>query len=197
MARLAYIRVSTDPQHTDRQEAIIAKYEPDEIFVEKASGKNTDRPKLQAMLKYMRKGDTVYIESYSRLGRSTHDLLNLFQTFTEKGVSLVSEKENLDTSTPHGKLMMTIFASLAEFERDLTLIRVREGIEAARRRGKLGGRPRIPMPEDMRPVMRLQEAGTFTVAEACKRLGLSRSKYFELKAEYKNLYIKKQDPDQD
>lgn len=181
MARLAYIRVSTLPQHTDRQEAIIAKYGVEKVFIEKISGKNTDRPQLQALLSYMREGDTVYIESYSRLGRSTRDLLTLFQEFSDKGVALVSEKENLDTSTPHGKLMMTIFASLSEFEREVTLQRVHEGLEAARRKGRIGGRPAVKMPKHFQEVMAAQSAREISVAQACERLNISRSKYFEFK----------------
>lgn len=181
MSKLAYVRVSTDPQHTDRQEAMAERYGVDKVFVEKASGKNTDRPKLKALLDYMREGDTLYIESYSRLARNTRDLLALIETITAKGVTLISEKEGFDTSTPHGKLMLTIFAGLAQFERELTVQRIHEGLAAARAKGRTGGRRTVKRPADFLSVMYDQHRGHLSVADACARLGLSRSKYFEFK----------------
>lgn len=142
MARIAYIRVSTEEQNTARQDDMFAGY--DKVFTDKASGKNTDRPELNRMLDYVREGDTVTVESYSRLARNTKDLLDIVDKLKAKGVSFVSLKENVDTSTPAGEFMMQIFASLAEFERKQMLARQAEGIAQAKKRDaelKAQGRP--------------------------------------------------------
>ena len=118
MSKIGYIRVSTEHQETARQQEIMDSYQVDRIFSEKVSGANADRPQLRAMLDYVREGDTLYIESISRLGRSTKDLLSIIETLTEKGVTLVSHKENIDTDTPSGKFMLTVFAALSQLERE-------------------------------------------------------------------------------
>ena len=97
MSKIGYIRVSTEHQETDRQQEIMDSYQVDRIFSEKLSGANTNRPQLKAMLDYVREGDTLYVESISHLGRSTRDLLNIIDTLTNKGITLVSHKENIDT----------------------------------------------------------------------------------------------------
>lgn len=132
MARIAYVRTSTAEQNTARQDVKFEGY--DKVFTDKASGKNTDRPELQKMLEYVREGDTVTVDSYSRLARNTKDLLIIVDKLKEKGVAFISLKENVDTSTPQGEFMMQIFASLAEFERKQTLQRQAEGIAEAKRR---------------------------------------------------------------
>ena len=114
MSKIGYIRVSTEHQETARQQEIMDSYQVDRIFSEKISGANKDRPQLRAMLDYVREGDTLYIESISRLGRSTKDLLSIIETLTEKGVTLISHKENIDTDTPSGKFMLTVFAALSQ-----------------------------------------------------------------------------------
>ena len=118
MSKIGYIRVSTEHQETARQQEIMDSYQVDRIFSEKLSGANADRPQLKAMLDYVREGDTLYVESISRLGRSTRDLLNIIDTLTDKGVTLVSHKENIDTDTPTGKFMLTVFAALSQLERE-------------------------------------------------------------------------------
>lgn len=119
-------------------------YQVDRIFSEKLSGANTDRPQLKAMLDYVREGDTLYIESISRLGRSTKDLLSIIDTLTDKGVTLISHKENIDTNSPTGKFMLTVFAALSQLEREQLKQRQREGIEIAKAQGKYTGRKPIP-----------------------------------------------------
>ena len=138
MANIAYIRVSTKEQNTGRQhEDFTAKgIVLNKVFEEKLSGKNTDRPQLQAMLAYLREGDTLYVESFSRFARSARDFLNIVNTLNEKGVSFVSLKENIDTTTPNGKFMLTVFAGLYELERDNILERQREGIDLALKEGR-------------------------------------------------------------
>ena len=143
MSKIGYIRVSTEHQETARQQEIMTDYQVDRIFSEKLSGANTDRPQLHAMLDYVREGDTLYIESISRLGRSTKDLLNIIDTLNDKGVSLVSHKEKIDTETPSGKFMLTVFAALSQLEREQLKQRQREGIEIAIAQGKYKGRKPI------------------------------------------------------
>ena len=133
MARVAYIRVSTQEQDIARQKELLADQHIDEWFIEKASGKNTDRPQLKAMMKYVRKGDVVVVVSYSRFSRRTADLLNLVEELKEKGVGFISLHENIDTTTAAGKFMMGVYASLAEYERENIKLQQREGIEAKKR----------------------------------------------------------------
>ena len=143
MSKIGYIRVSTEHQETARQQEIMSNYGVDRIFSEKISGANTDRPQLKAMLDYVREGDTLYVESISRLGRSTKDLLNIIDSLTAKGVTLISNKENIDTNSPTGKFMLTVFAALSQLEREQLRQRQREGIEIAKVQGKYTGRKPI------------------------------------------------------
>ena len=145
MSKIGYIRVSTEHQETARQQEIMVNYGVDRIFSEKISGANTDRPQLKAMLDYVREGDTLYVESISRLGRSTKDLLNIIDSLTAKGVTLISNKENIDTNSPTGKFMLTVFAALSQLEREQLRQRQREGIEIAKVQGKYTGRKPIPI----------------------------------------------------
>ena len=115
--RIRYICVLTEHQETARQQEIMCGYQVDRIFSEKISGANKDRPQLKAMLAYVREGDTLYIESISRLGRSTKDLLNIIETLNEKGVNFISHKEKIDTDSPTGKFVLTVFAALSQLER--------------------------------------------------------------------------------
>lgn len=143
MSNIAYIRVSTVDQNEARQVEALTKYDIDKTFMEKISGKNTDRPQLQMMLDYCREGDTVYVHDFSRLARNTKDLLSIVETLNEKNVRLVSNKENLDSSTPTGRLMLTMIGAIAEFERENLLERQREGIMIAKKNGVYKGRKPI------------------------------------------------------
>lgn len=147
-AVIGYARVSTQEQNLERQLVAFEKYGVDKTFIDKMSGKDTHRPQLQAMLAYLREGDTLIVNEYSRLARSTQDLLKLVQQLTDMGVKIISIKENFDTSTPQGKLMLTMFAALGEFERELTLQRQSEGIAIAKAQGKYKGRQPIPYDVD-------------------------------------------------
>lgn len=143
---IAYVRVSTAEQNETRQKEALKKYDIDKWFIEKASGKDTNRPRLQEMLEYIREDDTVYVKEFSRLGRSTADLLNTVQQIEDVGAKFVSLKENFDTKTPTGKLQMTMMAAIAEFERSMILERQREGIAIAKREGKYKGRKAVSVP---------------------------------------------------
>lgn len=137
---VAYVRVSTVEQNEERQVEGLEKFNIEKWYIEKISGKNTNRPKLQEMLDYVREGDTIFIHDFSRLARSTQDLLNIVEQLNNKGVNLVSNKENIDSSTPQGKLMLTMIGAINEFERTNLLERQREGIAIAKREGKYKGR---------------------------------------------------------
>ena len=136
---IAYVRVSTVEQNEQRQLEALEKYNIDRWFTEKVSGKDTNRPKLQEMMDFVRDGDTIYVHDFSRLARSTKDLLEIVETLQKKNVRLVSNKESIDSSTPNGKLMLTMIGAIAEFERQNLLERQREGIAIAKRQGKYKG----------------------------------------------------------
>lgn len=147
MANVAYIRVSTTEQNEGRQVQALKKYDIDKTFLEKVSAKDANRTQLQLMLDYVREGDTVYVHDFSRLARNTKDLLDIVETLNNKGVTLVSNKESLDTSTPTGKLMLTMIGAIAEFERNMILERQKEGIEIAKSEGKYKGRKPVTVDE--------------------------------------------------
>ena len=141
--KVAYVRVSTADQNESRQVEALKKYEIEKWFTEKVSGKNMDREQLKLMLEFVREGDTVYVTDFSRLARSTRDLLDIVEGLKRKNVQLISLKENLDTDTPTGKLMLTMIAAINEFERENILERQREGIAIAKENGKYKGRKKV------------------------------------------------------
>lgn len=138
--KVAYVRVSTVEQNEDRQVKAIEPFGIEKWYIEKVSGKDINRPKLKEMLEFVREGDTIYIHDFSRLARSTKDLLEIVEQLKTKKVTLHSNKENIDTSTPTGKLMLTMIGAIAEFERQNLLERQREGIAIAKAKGKFKGR---------------------------------------------------------
>ena len=140
---LGYVRVSTIEQNEERQLETMKRYEVEKVFTEKVSGKNTNRPKLQELLDFAREGDTIIIHDFSRLARNTQDLLNIVETLTHKGIHLISSKENIDTSTPTGKLLLTVIGAISEFERTNLLERQAEGIAIAKAKGVYKGRKPI------------------------------------------------------
>lgn len=179
MARVGYIRVSTEEQNLDRQEDSIAPI-TDILFRDKASGKDTNRPEFQKMLSYIREGDILYVESISRLARSTRDLLRIVDELRDKKAGLVSLKENIDTETPQGRFILQIFAALSELERESIKERQKEGIEAARRRGKHLGRPRVNPPMNFSNVVSEWKAGHITAVAARKKLGLAHATFYKM-----------------
>ena len=176
MANVAYIRVSTTEQNTDRQFAAFEKagITPDKVFEEKASGKDRNRPQLSQLIEYVRSGDTVYIESYSRLARNTRDLLNIVHDLEKKGVNIHSLKENFDTSTPQGKLMVTFMQGIAQFERDLIKERQAEGIAIAKEAGKFQ-KPTTPQPENWKELYSQYKTRQLTATALAQQLNISRS----------------------
>lgn len=188
MANIAYIRVSTKEQNTGRQhEDFTAKgIVLNKVFEEKLSGKNTDRPQLQAMLAYLREGDTLYVESFSRFARSARDFLNIVNTLNEKGVSFVSLKENIDTTTPNGKFMLTVFAGLYELERDNILERQREGIDLALKEGRPYGRPSATLSATFSKNYQLWKQGELKAVDFMKRENIPKSTFYKLVKRYEN-----------
>lgn len=170
---LAYVRVSTVEQNEERQIEALKKFNIEKWFTEKVSGKNMDRPKLQEMLDFCREGDTIYIHDFSRLARSTKDLLDIVERLKEKGVHLVSNKENIDSSTPQGKLMLTMIAAIYEFERENMLERQREGIIIAKREGKFKGRKPLEL-DDFDKYYELYISRQITKSEMARKLNISR-----------------------
>ena len=169
-----YARVSTEQQNLDRQIDALKNYGVDMIYNEKITGKKRDRPELVKMLDRITEGDTVVVESLSRLGRSTKDLIELTETFEKKGVHLVSLKESIDTSTSTGKLLFTLMSAIAQFERDVIAERTMEGLKAARARGRKGGRPRVN-PEAVQKAVKLYNSGQYSLKEIEEMTGVKRS----------------------
>ena len=149
----------------------------DEVYIDRMSGKNTNRPELQKMLEYVRKGDTVIVESISRFARNTRDLLELVEKLTVKGVEFVSKKEAIDTTTPTGKFMLTVFGAVAELEREYILQRQREGIAIAKANGVYKGRKSLQPPEFEKVTAKWRN-GQITAAEAMRQLGMSKSTFY-------------------
>ena len=176
--KIGYVRVSTEEQNTARQEIMLRELGVDELFVDRASGKNADRPELNRMMNFVRRGDTVIVESISRFARNTRDLLDLVEQLTAKQVEFVSRKEAIDTTTPTGKFMLTVFAAVAELEREYILQRQREGIAIAKQQGKSRGRPPKAYPDFERIAARWQK-GEITAVQAMKQLGMSKTRFYE------------------
>ena len=169
-----YARVSRDTQNLDRQIDALKRYGVDKIYNEKMTGTRKDRPELSKLLDRITEGDTIVIESLSRLGRSTKDLIELTELFQQKGVHLVSLKEQIDTSTSTGKLLFTLMSAIAQFERDVIADRTREGLQAARARGRKGGRPKISM-ENIQKAVKLYKTMQYTIKEIEELTGVKKS----------------------
>ena len=181
---VAYVRVSTVEQNEARQIEALKPHGIDKWFTEKISGKNTQRPQLQAMLDFVREGDTVFIHDFSRLARSTKDLLTLVEQLQNKGVHLISNKENLDTSTPTGKLMLTMIAAINEFERANTLERQREGIAIAKRNGVYEGRKPAQLPTDFDALYARYQCRELNKTQLAAAVGVSRPTLERLLRDY-------------
>ena len=188
MKKYAYIRVSTKEQQDHRQFLAMAeKGIPDErIFSEKLSGKDTKRPALQALMDTVQAGDTIVVESISRFARNTKDLLGLVEKLTVKGVEFISLKEHIDTTSPTGRFMLTIFAAVSELERECTLVRQAEGIAAAKARGVHLGRPLKKPPENFAQIVKDWERGKLDFPEVLKQTGLKRATFYNRLREFRS-----------
>ena len=175
--RVGYVRVSTVGQNTARQEVLMEELGAERVFIDRMSGKNTRRPALRQMMDFVREGDVVVVESISRFARNTRDLLELVERLSGKGVEFVSKKEAIDTTTPSGKFMLTIFGAVAELEREYILQRQREGIAIAKEQGSYKGRKRLDRPEFERVVQAWRD-GKITEKEVLEKLNMSKSTFY-------------------
>lgn len=187
--KVAYVRVSTIEQNEARQIEALEKHGIEKWFTEKISGKDTHRPELQNMLDYVREGDTIYVHDLSRLARSTKDLLEIVEILDSKKVSLVSNKENIDSSTPTGKLMLTMIGAIAEFERTNLLERQKEGIAIAKKNGKYKGRKPIEIEDErFKNLYSDYMKREITKVELAKELNVSRPTLDRMIKEYKETH---------
>ena len=177
--KIGYIRCSTVEQNEARQMKMMEEQGIEKLFIDKASGKNTDRKGFREMMEFVRAGDMVVVESISRIARNTRDLLSIISDLTQKEVEFVSLKENIDTTTPQGRFMLTVFGALAELERENILERQREGIEIAKLQGKYRGRKPLEVDEQkFRSVCGKWRAKEMTAAAAMKEMGLKPNTFY-------------------
>lgn len=169
-----YARVSTQDQELARQIDALKQYGVDQLFTEKMTGTKAHRPELDKLKDKAREGDTIVIESLSRLGRSTKDLLALIEEWNNQGVKLISLKESIDTTTPTGKLLVTVLSAISQFERDITVQRTNEGLQAARARGRNGGRPKANV-ASVQKAVKLYQTKTHSIKEITAICGISQA----------------------
>lgn len=170
---IGYARVSTAEQNLDRQLDALKERGAERIFQEKMTGTKSNRPELEKMMLSLRSGDTLIIDSFSRLSRSTKDLIDMVERLNEMGVELISIKEQLDTTTATGKMMLTMLSALSQFERDLIAERTVDGLKSARARGRVGGRPRAGSESAKKKALALYNANTMTNKEIASIAGVS------------------------
>jgi DNA invertase Pin-like site-specific DNA recombinase len=180
--KVGYVRVSSQGQNTARQEVLMQELGVERIFIDKQSGKDTSRPELKKMMDFVREGDVVIVESISRFARCTRDLLELVEQLTEKKVEFISKKEALDTSTPSGRFVLTIFGAVAQLEREYLLQRQKEGIAIAKQEGKYKGRKPLDRPE-LDSVIAIWKNGEITAVEAMRRLRMSKTTFYRIARE--------------
>lgn len=181
--KIGYVRVSTKEQNTARQEEIMKSLGVDKVYIDRMSGKNMERPALQEMMGFVREGDSVIVESISRFARNTKDLLELTEELNSKRVQFISQNENIDTDTPAGKFMLTIFGAVAELEREYIRQRQKEGIEIAKEQGKYKGRPEKQL-DNFDAVYVQWKKGDITAKSASEQLGVSRSTFYRKVSEH-------------
>ena len=177
--KVGYARVSTKEQNEGRQIKLFTDLGIEKVFLDKQSGKDADRQQLKEMLSFIREGDIVTVESISRIARNTKDLLTIVETINNKGAEFVSQKEALDTRTPTGKFMLTVFGAMAELERDYILSRQSEGIALAKEQGKFKGKPKMVIDEElMRKECKRWRDGHQTATETMKKIGLKPNTFY-------------------
>ena len=180
MSLVGYSRVSTSEQRTDLQTDALKAAGCIRIFEDEMSGAKASRPGLDQALNYLREGDVLAVYKLDRLGRSLQHLLEIVNDLQERGIGFMSLTENIDTTTNGGKLIFSIFGAIAEFERSLIRQRVSAGLEAARKRGRIGGRPTVVSDSKKQAIAAMTAQGVPT-SEICKSLGISRATYFRSK----------------
>jgi DNA invertase Pin-like site-specific DNA recombinase len=181
--KVGYIRTSKKDQNPQLQRRDLLAAGCEKIFEEQISSRKAERPQLRAALEYVRKGDALVVWKLDRFGRSLQELIELVRGLKERGIEFVSLRESIDTTTPGGKLVFHVFGAVAEFERDLVLERTVAGLEAARARGRRGGRPRALDESKAKLAKRLKAEGEHSVEEICSMLGVGRSTLYRYLAE--------------
>ena len=177
---VGYARISTTDQNLDLQRDALKAAGCERTFTDTASGAKTERPGLTQLLKESRQGDTLVVWKLDRLGRSLPHLVETVREMEAQGIGFKSLQENIDTTTSGGKLIFHIFASLAEFERDLIREWTNAGLSAARARGRRGGRPRGVMDTNkQKAALALKNDTSRSVSEICEILGVSRNTYYK------------------
>ncbi|MGD8190961.1 recombinase family protein [Brevibacillus ginsengisoli] len=179
-----YARVSTEDQVLDMQLDALKKYGCNEIYQEKMTGTKKDRPQLEKLLEKLRKGDKVVVYKLDRISRSTKHLIELVEMFDEKEVDFVSIQDNIDTSTAMGRFFFRMMASIAELERDIIVERTKAGLEAARARGKKGGRPTVKN-EKVTLALKMYDSKEYSIEEILNATGISKMTLYR--------YIEKRD----
>lgn len=176
--KAGYARISTSDQNLYMQEDALKSEGCERIFKDIASGARTERPGLEEVLAYLRAGDLLVVWKLDRLGRSVPHLIQTIKSLNERKIGFKSLQENIDTTTSGGKLIFHIFSALAEFERDLIQERTRAGLKAARARGRLGGRPPLLQPHQVKKMLARYDEQKITVAEICKIFSISRPSFY-------------------
>jgi DNA invertase Pin-like site-specific DNA recombinase len=179
--RIGYARVSTDDQTLDLQRDALKQAKCRQIYEEHASGKNANRPELDACIKSLREGDTLVVWRLDRLGRSLADLIRLTNELQSRGIELESLTEKIETASPTGKLVFHVFGALSEFERNLIRERTMAGLKAARARGRKGGRPRKLQAKEIKTIRALLKTAEISVQDVAARFGVSRSTLYRNK----------------
>lgn len=182
MAVIGYARVSTLEQTLDLQRDALKEAGTTDNYEDKASGKSTDRPELAHCLKALREGDTLVVWRLDRLGRNLQDLIRIVNDLETRGVKFKSLKESIDTGGPAGKLMFHLFAALAEFERELVRERTVAGLEAARARGRKGGRPQLLDIKQRKAALAMMKNRDMSIADISRHFGVSRSTLYNIQA---------------
>lgn len=185
--KLGYVRVSTVEQNEERQLETMRKFEVKKIFSEKISAKDVNRPKLQELLEFAREGDTIFIHDFSRLARNTQDLLNIVEKLNSKGVQLVSSKENIDTNTPTGKLLLTVIGAISEFERLILHERQKEGVKIAKKKGLYKGRKPVKV-ENFKQHYTRWKNQEVSKSQLARELGISRQTLYTLFDKYEKTH---------
>ena len=170
---IGYARVSTEDQHLDAQIEALETAGAERIWSEKISGAKSMRPQLNKLLEHLRAGDVVIVTKYDRLSRSLQDLLTLVETIREKGAGFRSLAEDIDTTTPAGRLVFHVFASIAQFERERISERTKEGLAAARKRGRVGGRPPALSKIQRQEVQKMRDEDGRGIAELARLFNVS------------------------
>lgn len=180
---VGYARVSTGDQNIDLQADALKSAGCGKIFSEKLSGKNTDRPELSKLMEYLREGDTLVVYKLDRLSRSTKDMLVLAEQLKNRGVNLKSLSDDIDTSTPYGSFFFTVCAAFGQLEREMIVSRTRAGLESAKARGRLGGRPEVVTKDKAEAAKELLAKGK-SPREVCVMLGLTKATMYRGIAKY-------------